>query len=483
MTSFRLLDKIVSFVGDHIYSLMGWTIAIVAFVLIPFRRSAAEARSWLLVFFALPWIALIVYWLIGRPRYGKKRRERLKFLPAILERIADQTGIDRSSLAPQLSDDNAAVAKLVKGLGKFPALTGNNIELLSSYDAVYERIIDDIDLAQNHVHLQFYIFANDAVGDLIMAALERASLRGVSCRILIDALGSFGSNQQIKRRLRKSGVDVRDVLPLRRRWNSSRLDLRNHRKIVVVDGVFGYTGSQNLWDPTAHSRRPNRELFVRLSGPSVSCLQAVFVTDWYLETLEELIDEHIFPQPVVKPGVAAQILPTGPDFPDGGVDLVFVQAMYNAAKQVVIVTPYFIPNDALLAAIKSAVIAGVRVCLITTQRSDHLLVGLAQRSYYTELLSVGVEIYLYGPGFLHAKHFRIDHEVCVIGSSNVDLRSFELNAEVDLICFNERVTFELQQLENSYLTQSVPLNLDDWNKRPLVMKILQNSARLVGDLI
>ena len=316
-----------------------------------------------------------------------------------------------------------------------------------------------------------------------MAALERASLRGVSCRILIDALGSFGSNQQIKRRLRKSGVDVRDVLPLRRRWNSSRLDLRNHRKIVVVDGVFGYTGSQNLWDPTAHSRRPNRELFVRLSGPSVSCLQAVFVTDWYLETLEELIDEHIFPQPVVKAGVAAQILPTGPDFPDGGVDLVFVQAMYNAAKQVVIVTPYFIPNDALLAAIKSAVIAGVRVCLITTQRSDHLLVGLAQRSYYTELLSVGVEIYLYGPGFLHAKHFRIDHEVCVIGSSNVDLRSFELNAEVDLICFNERVTFELQQLENSYLTQSVPLNLDDWNKRPLVMKILQNSARLVGDLI
>ncbi len=316
-----------------------------------------------------------------------------------------------------------------------------------------------------------------------MSALESASGRGVSCRVLVDGLGSYGSVYQIKRRLRKAGVEVHDVLPLRRRWNSSRLDLRNHRKIAVIDGRIGYTGSQNIWDPTERSRRSNQELMVRLTGPIVGQLQTIFVADWYLETLEELADLELFPKLAPKSDQAMQILASGPDFPDGGVDLVFAQAMYNAESQIVIVTPYFIPNDAVLTAIKSAVIGGVQVRLILAKKSDHVMVGLAQRSYYSELLSVGAEIHLYGPDFLHAKHFRVDREVSMIGSSNMDLRSFELNAEIDLIFYGEQIAKELRSLEELYLSHSERLDLDDWKRRSLASKVMENSARLLSDLI
>lgn len=487
MTEFAIvLEQAQGWLWDNALAMAGWAIAFAAFVLVPFRRPAAEARSWLLIFFALPWVALLLYWLIGRPSYAKERRKRYKHLPRLLEQI---DGLETAQNPPcmtqplQLSDDNAAVSKLVCGLGRFPALAGGQTELLSAYHGVYDRLVDDINAAQDHVHLQFYIFANDDVGDQIMNALEEASERGVTCRVLVDALGSYGSVYKVKRRLRKSGIEVRDILPLRRRWNSSRLDLRNHRKTVVIDGRTGYTGSQNIWDPAQNSQRSNQELMVRLTGPVVAQLQAIFISDWYLETLEELVDQNLFPQLASASKEAMQVLASGPDFPAGGVDLVFAQAMYNAANQIVIVTPYFIPNDALIAAIKSAVIGGVQVRLILAKKSDHILVGLAQRSYYRELLSVGAQIYLYSPDFLHAKHFRVDREVSIIGSSNMDLRSFELNAEIDLVCYGSKVADGLLELEQLYLERSELLKLEDWKQRSLFAKVMENSARLMSDLI
>ena len=253
-----LAEDVLAWVWANKVALLGWGIAIVAFILVPFRRPPAEARSWLLIFFALPWLGLIVYWLIGRPYYAKQRQQRYEEIPGILDRIDTRSGLDGGQFVPNLTDDNLAVANLAKGLGGFSAVAGNEVELLAEYNATYDRIIEDIDRAQRHVHLQFYIFSKDAIGDRIMDALERASARGVCCRVLIDALGSYGSIQSIKRRLRRSGVEVRDILPLRRRLTSSRVDLRNHRKIVIVDEKVGYTGSQNIWDPSVHS--PHRPL-------------------------------------------------------------------------------------------------------------------------------------------------------------------------------------------------------------------------------
>lgn len=473
----------IDWIFTNKFTALGWTIALVAFVLVPFRRPPAEARGWLLIFFALPWLALLTYAVVGRPTPPAKRRERMQKLPHLFARMAARSGVDEERFCPSLSSDNLAVARLAQGLGHFPPFTGNSIEPLADYKRTYDRVIEDIASAREHVHLEFYIFANDAIGKLIMTALEEAHSRGVRCRVLIDALGSFASVPAIRRRLRASGIEVHEILPLRRRWGSSRVDLRNHRKIIVIDGLIAYTGSQNIWDPSIRASRGNRDLLVRLSGPVVGQAQAVFATDWFLETLEELVDDALFPRPLEGGDMTAQIVATGPDYPVGGVDLIFAQAIYNAADEIVITSPYFIPNQALISAIKAAILGGVRVSLITPRRSDHLIAGLAQRSYYEELLAVGMDIHLYGPEFLHAKHFRVDTEVCVLGSSNMDVRSFELNAEVDLICYEARFAETVRALEADYLNQSQALSPEQWRKRPLLAKVLENSARLMSELI
>jgi cardiolipin synthase len=459
----------------------GWIIAAVAFVLVPFRRPPAEARSWLLVFLGLPWVALVVYALIGRPYFAADRKTRIDRLPALLERIQSQ--IEYTEPRPELSSDNNAVESLARGIGGFPATAGNRVEMLDDYEQAIEAMIEDIDAARHHVHLEFYIFRDDAVGRLIIEALGRAAERGVVCRVLVDALGSYGSLRKLKRRLKSVGVEVHDILPLRRRLRSSRVDLRNHRKIAVIDGTVGYTGSQNIWDPTLHSRRVNKDLLLRIEGPAVSQLQAVFALDWFLETLEELVSAEYFPRAANSGGYTAQIVATGPENPEVGVDLIFAQAMYNAAEEIVITTPYFIPNDAMISAIKAATLGGVRVCLITPERSDHRLVGLAQQSYYSELMKAGLEIYRHGPEFLHAKHFRVDHEVSIVGTSNMDVRSFELNAEIDLISFDPEIAEELRQMEQQLLESCNRLDPETWEGRSLPSKVAQNTARLMADLI
>lgn len=461
--------------------IVGWIISIAAFVLVPFRRPPAEARSWLLVFLGLPWVALVAYGLIGRPYFSAERKARIERLPALFDHIL--SNIEDFWPEPQLSGDNKAVESLARGIGGFPATMGNNISMLYQYEPAYNALIADIDAARHHVHLEFYIFRDDRIGSLIVEALERATKRGVVCRVLVDALGSYGSLRKLKRRLRSVGVEAHDILPLRRRLRSSRVDLRNHRKIAVIDGTVGYTGSQNIWDPTEHSRRVNKDLLLRIEGPAVSQLQAIFALDWYLETFEELISADLFPQPPNSEGGSTQIVATGPENAEVGVDLIFAQAMYNAAEEIVITTPYFIPNDAMISAIKAAALSGVRVCLITPERSDHRLVGLAQQSYYSELMAAGLEIYLHSPEFLHAKHFRVDHEVSIVGTSNMDVRSFELNAEIDLISFDAGFAEELRQIEHQLLESCNRLDLETWTQRSLPSKVAQNTARLMADLI
>ena len=478
-----VLEGILSWLWANKLALAGWIVALIAFVVVPFRRPPAEARNWLLIFLALPWVAALIYWMIGRPHYAKHRQRRYDDLPEILDRIFQQTGLEQADASARLCTDNRSVANLARGLGQFGAVDGNRIELLSDYHATFDRIIADIDRAQHHVHVQFYIFRNDRVGDRLMAALERASARGVRCRLLIDALGSYGSVASIKRRMQAAGVAVHDILPLRRRLTSSRVDLRNHRKIVVVDAQVAYTGSQNVWAPDDHGRKANRDFMVRVTGPLTVQLQTIFVCDWYLETLEDLADALLFPWIEPGDGLAAQLIATGPDNPVGGMDLIVAQAMHNAEEEIVIVTPYFVPNDAVLAAMRGAVLRGVRVNLITAAKSDHWLAGLAQRSYYEELLSFGARIHLFGPEFLHAKHCRVDREVSILGSSNMDVRSFELNAECDLLCYDPAFATDLERLERQYLERSTCLSEDSWQRRPLLHKVLENTARMMSDLI
>lgn len=467
-----------------LYLISEWAIRLLMLVVVPFRRSPEAAKGWLLFFFFLPWPALVLYFLIGRPTYPQWRRTRFSHLPVVLKAAISRIREVTSRQQPDLPANLAQAATLVENLGRFPSLGGNEAELLSDYDGTVQRLVDDIDQASLHVHLLFYIFADDRTGQAVISALARAVKRGVECRVLIDALGSRAWAPRVIKALKAVGVSVRLVLPvglLRRR--SARADLRNHRKIAVIDGVIGYVGSQNVVDADFNPRVTNQELVVRVVGPAVLELQAVFVADWFLETEQVLDAPSLFPEPHTAGSVVAQVLPSGPDYPEAGVELLVEALIHGARKRIVITTPYFIPNEALLHAVETAVLRGVEVHVVLSRPVDQILVNLAQRSYYAELLQAGIRIHLYRDKLLHAKHLSVDHRVCLIGSSNIDMRSFTLNSEVSLVLFEREFNARLREVQERYFAASDLLVQSEWAKRRLSSKIIENIARLLSPLL
>lgn len=461
-----------------------WTIRIAMLVVVPFRRSPDAARGWLLIVFFLPVPALVLYLLIGRPTYPRWRRRRIAEAKRLLAHSTGQISHSQHCCRPALPESLAPAAMLIEHLGQFPALGGNRVNLLADYDGVIDRLIADIDRADDHVHLLTYIFAADATGGRVIEALLRAATRGVACRVLIDALGSRPWAGEIRRRLAAGGVEIARALPvslLRRR--SARADLRNHRKIAVIDAEVGYIGSQNIIAADFVPGVVNHELMVRVTGPAVLEFQAVFVTDWLLETGQVLAEPALFPHRHGQAGVVAQLLPSGPDYPVAAVGRLVVALIHGAHRRIVITTPYFIPDESLLQALQTAVLRGIEVHLVLSQAADHPLVNLAQRSYYDELLSAGVAIHVFRGGLLHAKHLSIDDAISVIGSSNIDIRSFLLNAEASLILYDADVTAALQAEQTRNLAASDRVMADEWAQRTLWAKIAENIARLISPLL
>jgi cardiolipin synthase len=467
-----------------VYLASEWIVRIVMLVVVPFRRSPDAAKGWLLFVFFLPWPALLVYFLIGRPSYPEWRQKRFAKLPVVFRAVGERLTEVTDEQRPHLPANLKQAATLVQNLGRFASVSGNNAELLSDYDGTIDRLADDIDRSRLHVHLLFYIFADDETGRRVIAALAQAVRRGVECRVLIDAIGSRPWLSKVREALTGAGVEVHIVLPLgflRRR--AVRADLRNHRKMTVIDGGIGYVGSQNIVDATFMPGIENRELVARVRGPVVLELQAVFAADWFLET-DEVLDSHAyFPAPAQQGDVVAQILPSGPDYPDAGIENLITALVHGAQSRIVITTPYFIPSEPLIEALETAVLRGVRVDLVLSRPIDHVLVNLAQRSYYAQLLEMGVRIRLYRSKLLHAKHISVDETVSLIGSSNIDIRSFVLNSEVSLVVFDRAVTARLRKVEEQCFAASDEIDLKQWRERSLATKAVENIARLVSPLL
>ena len=266
-------------------------------------------------------------------------------------------------------------------------------------------------------------------------------------------------------------------------WRKARLDLRNHRKIVVIDGQIGYTGSQNLVAADFKGGVAYEDLMARVTGPVVLELQYLFAADWFLETNEVLDGEAEFPGPKIAGDVPAQALPSGPAFPTQNNQRLFVALVHGARKRVVLTTPYFIPDEPLLQAMQTAVLRGVEVHLVVSEAGDHPVVSLAQRSYYEELLEAGVQIHPYRTRFLHAKHLSIDDSVALIGTSNLDVRSFALNAEVMLLIYDLGVAARLAAEQERCYANSRLLPLAAWERRSFGAKVAQNLARLLSPLL
>ncbi|WP_174286556.1 phospholipase D-like domain-containing protein [Sphingomonas bacterium] len=451
-----------------------WIIRIGALAVVPLRRSPAATASWLLLIFFLPVPGLVLFLMIGRPHFPVWRQQRSKALHPYFADIAARIEAD----APP--GECSEIGGFAHRLGRLPACGGNMVELIDDYDGMIDRLVGDIDGAAERVDILVYIFANDMVGRRIAAALGRARSRGVAVRVMFDPVGSHHWRRGTLKLLRGVDVDVREALPVRWLWRRTRSDMRNHRKLFVIDGRVGYAGSQNL---VAKDFRPgvvNRELVARVTGPAVASLMAVVAGDWSLET-EDRPDAVKIPDAVGHARV--QLLPSGADYPLEGFETLLVWQLHRACDRVVLVTPYFIPDEAVLAAMRSAAARGVTVDLIVSAVVDQHIVHLAQCSYYDALLSAGIRIHLFRDFLLHAKNVSVDSRLGIVGSSNVDLRSFQLNEEASLLLYDSDTIGGLERIQEAYLDGSDCVDLMTWRARPKVRRLIENIARIMSPLL
>lgn len=452
-----------------------WLIRLGALAIVPLRRSPAAAASWLLLIFFFPMAGLLVYLAIGRPEFPIWRRRRWRALHAFYADVAQR-------LEAVGGCRDGEVQRFARELGRLPCVVGNAIELLDDYDEVIERLVADIDVARTYVDFLVYIFADDAVGQRVAAALGRAAARGVRCRVMFDPVGSHRWRRGTWRMFQGTGVEVRESLPTHLLRRRSRADMRNHRKLFVIDGAVGYAGSQNL---VAKDFRPgivNRELVARVTGPLVASMAAVVAADWAMDG-----KDFFAPAPVTVPGPTGsaqlQLLPSGADFPLEGFETLLVWQLHRACRRVVLVTPYFIPDEGVVGALRSAAARGVSVNLVVSAVVDQRIVHWAQCSYFAELLAAGIRIYRFQGFLLHAKNVSIDGVLGVVGSSNVDMRSFQLNEEASLLLHDRSEIAKLEEIQNGYVAASDELTGEAWAARSRLERLPENIARIMSPLL
>ena len=469
-----------------LYVASEWVLRIVALIAVPQRRPPSAARAWLLLIFFLPWPGVLLYLLIGRAYMPRRRVKVQGQIYDLIRSIAPRAPSGDALFEPAVSPELLPALRLAEQLSEFPVVGGNRFELLPVYDTAVDRIVAEVEAAQRYVHMLFYIFEDDATGRKVAGALERAAKRGVAVRVLTDAVGSRGGLKGLAPGLRAAGIEVIPVMPLRL-WgpNAARFDLRNHRKIVVVDGASAFFGSQNIVSAHANRGMVNEEMMVRASGPIVRHLHAVLLGDRYLETggLPPESDDLSPSKPDVTRTGLAQVVPSGPGYNEGTAEAVMIALMYGARSRVVLTSPYVIPSEAFLAAMCHAARRGVSVDLIVDRESNKPLVQLAQQSYYDTMLKAGVNIHPHSGSFLHAKHLSVDDEVALIGSSNLDIRSFALNAEVSVLIYDPGIVADLKKIQDGYLRHAVLVTRETRQNLRLGQRAMENIARLTDSLL
>ncbi len=466
------------------------------------KRSYSVSLAWLVVILLVPFLGAVIYLFFGENRFSEKRIERAKDLlehyQYWLHTLRKRSPVDWCNLNPECEPINRQADSL---LG-IPAMDNNDLEIIERPEETMRAIIRDIDASCSTCHLQFYIWHEGGTVNEVEEALIRAVGRGVICRILVDSIGSrdFLKGKRVKR-LRRHGIKILESLPAGIiKALFSRIDIRNHRKIVAIDGRIAYTGSQNMVDPRFFKQHEGVglwiDLMVRIQGPVVESLAGTFINDWFLETeidqkrrrslLQDI--EHvrqiadILPSPP-KGDIAVQLVPSGPGFVPEAIHKLLLTTIYAARKELVLTTPYFVPDDALLTALKSAAERGVDVRIIVPRKNDSKLVHFASQAHYEDLEKAGVRILLFEGGLLHSKTITVDNDFSLFGSVNLDMRSFWLNFEATLFIYNKTFTEKLRGIQAVYEQQSQELDLSLIDSRTFITRFKENVALLIGPLL
>ena len=471
-----------------------YVIKILALGMVPENRHPASSQAWLLVILFVPVIGVPLFLLLGNP-YLTGKRDLIQAEANLLysEELEDWPTVPAGvEVAPGLR----SILEMNRTLTAMPCMTGDLVALHSDYAESLAAMTAAVRTARHHVHVEFYAASWDPETEEFFAALIEVAERGVSVRVLVDQLGSlrYRGFGRLRRRLRGSPVEFHLMLPVNPfSGRFRRPDLRNHRKMLVVDGDVGFTGSQNLIGRHYGSRRNARkgrewlDVMVEVRGEVVDALDGVFAVDWYsesgetIDTLDALV--HFEERPVGGPVGVFQVIPSGPGYRTEPNLRMFTQLVGQATRRLRIVSPYFVPDEALLHAITSASYRGVDVEVFVPEHADQFLVHHAQRSYFRALLESGVRIRRYrSPAVLHAKMLLVDDEVGVIGSSNMDMRSFSLNFEISLLVLGGGAVAAMDAVVDGYLEECSTLGLAGWLGRPWPGRYVDNVARLTSAL-
>ncbi len=466
------------------------SLALIVRVILKPHRDPASRIAWTLVILILPAVGIIGYLLLGETNIGRRRIERMNRILAGLPKVAGAPVEAGDALSPAIPERYQPLFRVGHSINGFEPVGGNRARLMADSNAAIEAMVADIDAATEHVHLLFYIWLPDTNGLKMVEAVKRAAKRGVVCRVMVDDLGSrILWRSEHWGAMEAAGVRLGRALPIGNplmRIFNGRIDLRNHRKIVVIDDTITYCGSQNCADPEFRIKArfaPWVDLVVRFEGPIARQNQHLFVADWMAYVDERIDDLLRSPLRGFEEGITAQVVGSGPTVRYSAMPEMFETLMYSARRELVITTPYFVPDESMQAALCASARRGVATTIVFPARNDSRLVAAASRSNYAELLAAGVRIFEYGEGLLHAKTLTLDGEVTLIGSANMDRRSFDLNYENNILVYDPELSRTVRQRQESFIASSKPVTLAEVEAWTVPQRLLNNTLAMLGPVL
>lgn len=465
-------------------------LALVSIRVVLKRNQIGVSLAWLFLIFILPLVGMVGYFIFGELTLGAKRSRQRKLLSGKFLNWIQQQATTYKQSKDQISENAHSMQAFVESYTNMPMVKGNKHTLLTDTDEILLEITKEIQASEKHCYLMFYTCNEGGLINPLLAELKAAVSRGVKCKLLLDSVGSHDFfKSKLPAQLRKAGVQVVEGLPVGAfRLLFQRQDLRLHRKLVCIDDHIAYTGSMNLVDPAFFKVNKGVgewvDVMVRCEGPIIQHMQGLFLWDWSLET------EHKLNLPAANKALFciagdenAQLIPSGPEFGKVGIHQVLLTAIYEAKYSLVLTSPYFVPDESLLTALQVAAMRGVDVKIILPAKNDSLMVKYASRAFFEELLSAGVEIHQFHGGLLHTKSIVIDERMALVGTVNLDRRSFWLNFEMTMLIDNKKFAGELLTTQMHYTLASKQVSLEKWRQRSFFKRLLESVIYLFSPLL
>ena len=467
------------------------TIVFMVILVIQQRGDPMKTIAWLMVVTFVPILGIVLYFFFGKNYRKEKIFSRKELADSEQLKMLAQYQSDNKSDTANWQDKAAAskahIMKMLYNSDKVLLTERNRVKILVNGKTTFEHIIAELEKAEKHIHLEYYIIEDDRIGNEIRRILIRKAQEGLEVRVIYDDIGCWSLSDEYILSLKKAGVRIFPFMPVRFPYFTNKVNYRNHRKIIVVDGKVGFVGGLNIADRYISGSEeigPWRDTHLKIEGEAVYSLQSVFLLDWYFVSKRNIHDQdQYFPRVEVADQHLMQIVTSGPDSDWASIMQTFFSAIATAKSYIYISTPYFLPNESILTALRTAALSGVDVRMLLPEQSDSKLVHWSSFSFIGELLDAGIKVYLYRKGFTHSKLMIVDDAFCSIGTANMDIRSFDQNFEINALIYDQRMTIAMRNIFMNDIKDLKCININDWDERPRWVFFRESVARLFSPLL